>query len=70
MVKFINIIKNSPLFSGISENEVEVMLPCLSAVTKSYEKGETVFRIGDTVSSVGIVLCGSEIGRASRRERV
>lgn len=59
MVKFINIIKNSPLFSDISENEVEVMLPCLSAVTKSYEKGETVFHIGDTVSSVGIVLCGS-----------
>ena len=44
MKKYLQLLKHSKLFQGISETEIETMLSCLSAVTCSYEKGEFVFR--------------------------
>ena len=47
------------LFQGIRPEETEAMLKCLSARTGTYQKGETIYRAGDTVTEVGIVLSGS-----------
>lgn len=59
MKKHLNIIKKSPLFSGITVDEIQKMLPCLSAKKKEYIKGEIVLHSGDTVRTVGMVLRGS-----------
>lgn len=53
------LVKRTALFDGIEENEMAAMLDCLSATTKSYKKGQIIYRPGDTISSVGAVLSGS-----------
>lgn len=59
MKEHLNVIQKSPLFSGISENELEPMLSCLSATKKSFKKNEFVLRSGDEIRAVGMVLSGS-----------
>lgn len=44
MEKYINILKNTPLFQGISEAEILPMLKCLSVSIKNYSKGEYLLR--------------------------
>lgn len=55
---YITIMKKSPLFAGIEEKEMNTMIHCLSAAIKKYKKDEFVFRQGDTVRSLGMVLKG------------
>lgn len=51
-------IPDSQLFIGILKEEQPGMLRCLSAVYKKYKKGEYIFRMGDMISTVGLVLNG------------
>lgn len=50
---------NTGLFTGCDEKQVESMLTCLAAYTKSYEKGEVIYHVGEKVSSLGLVLSGA-----------
>ena len=59
MEKYSILLKNSKLFQGISEDEITSMLDCLSAVRRSYAKGEYVFRRGERIDSVAVLLEGS-----------
>lgn len=56
MKKYLSLLKNSKLFQGISEDELISMLDCLSAVTRSYRKGEYVFSRGEHIDSVALLL--------------
>lgn len=47
------------LFRGSTPHEVQEMLSCLDAKRRSFSKGEMIFRMGESVSSLGIVLSGS-----------
>lgn len=58
MRKYLSLLKNSKLFQGISENELLSMMNCLSAVTRSYQKGEYVFTRGERIDSVAVLLEG------------
>ena len=58
MKEFLPALKKSPLFSGIEEAEIEAMTDCLGMETRTYQKDELVYRFGDTVESVGLVLSG------------
>lgn len=49
----------TPLFRGTTPEEIQGMLTCLRAQEKKYEKGSMIFRAGDTVHEVGLVLSGS-----------
>ena len=49
----------TPLFAGTAEDEIQSMLSCLEARTALYEKGELIFRAGETVDCLGLVLDGS-----------
>ena len=53
-----SILKKSPLFKGIDEQEIAEMTKCLSAETRKFRKGETIFRIGDKTDNLGVVLNG------------
>lgn len=59
MKDFLSIIRASQLFSGISENELTVILSCLNAKKESFPKDTFLLRIGDTVDSIGLVLSGN-----------
>lgn len=52
-------LTTTALFRGISAGEITSMLDCLQAVQRHYAKGDTVYHAGTTVTSLGVVLCGS-----------
>ena len=58
MKQYLKLLKNTKLFSGITETEIEAMLSCLSATKRSYQKGECIFRKGELVSHVALLLEG------------
>lgn len=51
-------ISACPLFRNITMEEAESMIHCLSAVKKSYRKGEAIFCAGDLARAMGLVLSG------------
>ncbi len=61
MEKYINILKNTPMFQGIAENEILAMLRCLSVRTKTFSKGEYILRNGDKVQTIGMILSGQAL---------
>lgn len=58
MKQYLRVLADTGLFQGISEDETESVLSCLSAVKKSFQKGEYIFRMGEVISSVAILLEG------------
>lgn len=59
MKEFLAVLKTSPLFFGISEDEILEMLACLEAKKASYKKGEFILRAGDSTEAIGLVLLGN-----------
>ena len=59
MNKFLSILRNSQLFSGITEKEIQEMLCCLGARQKTFSKDDFIFRAGDTTEVIGLLLDGS-----------
>lgn len=53
------ILQTCPLFDGIRAEDLPGMLTCLGARQIRTKKGQAIFREGDTVVFVGIVLTGS-----------
>jgi len=47
------------LFRDISPEELRSMLACLGAETRQFPRDGVIFRAGDTVRSIGLVLSGS-----------
>lgn len=58
MKQYIKLLKNTYMFNGINESEIEGMLKCLNARTMLYKKNEYILRNGETVNSIGMVLEG------------
>ena len=46
------------LFKGLTTQEVQQILPCLLAEEKTYEKDSFIYRVGDHIHSMGILLSG------------
>lgn len=51
-------MKNIPLFSGISAQDLSALLSCLSVSTKYYQKDEIIFLAGQPAQNVGILCSG------------
>ena len=58
MKKYISVIKNSPLFKNISENEIPRALIYLNAHVKEYKKGQYIYSFGDNVKFASMVING------------
>ncbi|MBD8048496.1 MAG: Crp/Fnr family transcriptional regulator [Clostridium argentinense] len=56
--QYINIIKKSPLFHGLKEEEIFYMLKCLTTRIQSYDKNESIVNSGEPINSFGIILEG------------
>lgn len=48
----------SPVFAGVAPQHLLKLLDAIGAYTRSYDKGEAVFRSGDALSVVPVVLKG------------
>ena len=59
MKKYFQTVKNSKLFTGITEAEIEAMLQCLSASVKTFKKGDIIYRAGENIHSVAMLLEGN-----------
>ena len=58
MMDFIGLSKTA-LFRGATPQEVEAILSCLNAEARQFSKSEMIYRTGDVVTSLGVVLSGS-----------
>ncbi len=58
MKKYIPKLLEASLFSGIAADDIESILKCLRADKRTYRKGEHIFRAGETVSSIVLLLEG------------
>ena len=56
---YYKVMEKSILFGGIAEDDLRQMLPCLSAKTKEYGKGEFILHAGDISLEIGMVLTGT-----------
>ena len=61
MELFLPIMRTSPLFAGMEEEEIRAILGCLDARVERYPKGAYLLRVGDTVESVGLLLAGGAL---------
>lgn len=58
MEKYIPVLKKTQLFSGVNEEEITTMLPCLNATLKKYKKGSYVYSQGEHISDISILVEG------------
>ena len=58
MEKYLSKINKSPLFIGITEEELSKMLTCFGATIKKYKTGDMIIRRGDIVTKIYMILDG------------
>ena len=55
---YYNQIKNSPVFYGMTDDELKGLLECFHARVKRYEKEEMIIRQGSVISNIYLILEG------------
>ena len=55
---FYNQIKTSPVFYGMSDEELKGLLECFNACVRKYEKGDMIIRQGDMITNIYLILSG------------
>lgn len=58
MKKFLPILKKTRIFYGLTEEQIVNILPCLCAKLNSYKKGEYIFREGEKVELLFLIVKG------------
>ncbi len=58
MEKYTKILKQTQLFSGVGDSEITAMLNCLQAKLFTYKKGEYVFREGEHIDQITVLVDG------------
>lgn len=58
MKKYIQVLKKSKIFVGVSEDELSSLLTCLNARLYTYKKGEYVLRQGDHLQDIIVLVEG------------
>lgn len=56
--KYLSILRNSPFFKGLADNEILSILHCVNATTISKKRDSYIFRAGDITEVMGIVVSG------------
>lgn len=59
MKKYIPVLKGTKLFAGVDENEILPMLACLQTKLKTYKKGEYVYRQGEYLNNITVLVEGN-----------
>ncbi len=61
MQKYLPILKRTPLFQGLEQEEILSILNCLNATLQKKSEKEYIFRAGDTTDTMGLVVSGSTL---------
>ena len=61
MQEYLPVLKKSNLFQGVTPEEIQSMLNCLSAHVKHYKKDEFIIRSGDYIHFVGMIVSGAAL---------
>lgn len=59
MEQYLFILRNSPFFQGMTEDEILSVLHCVNATVHRKKKDEYILRVGDSTEAMGLVLRGS-----------
>lgn len=59
MEKYLPVLRCSPFFTGLTDDEILSLLRCIHAVRTARPRGSYLFRAGDTTEVMGLVLTGS-----------
>lgn len=59
MKKYIPVLKQTQLFAGVDENKISAMLGCLQTNLCTYKKGEYVFRQGEHLDHITVLVEGN-----------
>ena len=59
MEKYYSQIKNSPVFYGMSDDELKGLLECFNARVRSFDNGEMIIRQGDRITNIYMILEGT-----------
>lgn len=54
-------LEKTPLFNNMAQEDISRLLQSISAVSVRYKKGEYIYRSGQTITSIGMVLSGNVI---------
>ena len=58
-MEYSEVLQKSRLFDGIDERGIAMLIKCLGAEYKEYEKNDTILWEGNSLTKVGIVLSGN-----------
>lgn len=58
MEKYIEILNRTKLFSGVGDEDISAMLHCLQARLLTFKKGEYVFREGEHLNHITVLVKG------------
>lgn len=59
MKKFLPVLLESELFSGMESDNISSFLECMGAIIRKYSKDEMIFHMGDYTKQIAIILTGS-----------
>ncbi len=59
MRKYIHILKNTQMFSGVGDDEISSMLSCLGARLSEFKKGDYVLRQGEHIGNIMVLVSGN-----------
>ena len=59
MEQYLFILRNTPFFQGMTEEEILSVLHCVNATVQQKKKDQYILRVGDRTESMGLVLRGT-----------
>lgn len=59
MEQYLFVMRNSPFFQGMTDQEILSVLHCVNASVVNKKKDAYIFRVGDSTENMGLVLSGS-----------
>ena len=58
-MKITSAMRDASIFRNLSDDEIVGMLPCLNAKEQHFKKNEVIYRPGDQVRKIGLVISGA-----------
>ena len=61
MKEYLSLLKHTPFFTAMSDEEILSILQCMHAAVQPQPKGSYILRAGNSTESMGLVLSGSAL---------
>ena len=58
MTEYFNVLKNSRLFTGMTAEDIDSLLKCISPEKREYKKNEYIWRQGEKTEKIGMPVSG------------